>query len=104
MLKTVIIFLTWPPSHIFVVAAIFGFLLAAALAAKYFYPQLRCSPLFIIVVMWLAFGVHQSDPQLQRFNIRLDLLVILPVLFGGTILLTVFQFWSLVRALRSTKR
>lgn len=102
-MNTVVVFLIWPTSHIWVVSAIFGVLSAAAFAAKYFYPQLRCWPLFMIVAMWLAFGVYQTYADLWRGNIRIDLVLIVPVLLGGTVVLTVLQLWSLLRALRSTK-
>lgn len=111
MLKTITLFLTGPPSHIWPISAAFGVLALAALVARIGYPQVRRLPMlissflmFIACYMWLAFGIHQSNPDLQSYNIRIDLVFIMPLLLGGTALLTIGSIWSLVRAVRDHKK
>ena len=104
MLKTVVVFLTWPPSHIWIISAAFGVLFLVALILKIHYSRIWTIPSLIICVMWCAFGIYQSNPNLQSYNIRIDLVFIIPLLFGGTLSLVLFQLWSLVRTVRTTKR
>jgi hypothetical protein len=94
----------WHPGRIWCVSAAFGVLSLLARLAKTRYPQIRSRPMLILALLWLAFGFTERQAMIARANIRLDLLVIGPILFFGTTLATVLSVVSVVRAARSPAR
>lgn len=94
-------FLVWQPTHIWAISAIFFVMFLAALAAKFRYSQLRCLPLFIISIVWLAYGFWERQAVISRWDIRVDLLFGWPLLFGGTLVAIVFSVQSLIRAVEN---
>jgi hypothetical protein len=105
MLKSFIVFLVADPTRIWAVSAMFGVLFLAAFVAKTRYPQVPCVPLLIASIVWLAFGLHESNADLRKYNIPVDLVLFwLPFVFGGTALLTICFVGCLIYAVTATKQ
>jgi hypothetical protein len=102
------------PILIWVVSAVFGVLSLAALTAKARFAVLRSLPLFIVFLLWLAYGFYERSLLVPYFNgekyvpqptydIRVDLLLISPVLFFTTAIAIALSAWSFIGAFKSNR-
>jgi hypothetical protein len=98
MWESFVKFFVWQPGHIWAISAVFGVLFLAALMAKTRYPQVRCLPLFIAFLVWLAYGFWEREAVIQRWDIRVDILFGWPLLFGGTAIAIIRSAQSVLRA------
>ncbi len=96
-------FFTWQEGHIWAVSAVFGSLFLAALMAKTRYTQIRCLPLLIACLVWMAYGYWEHWAHIQRANIRVDLLLGWPILFPGTAIAIVLSGQSVLHAIKSNR-
>jgi hypothetical protein len=103
MWESFVEFFVWQPAHIWGISATFGVLSLAALATKIRYPLVRCLPLFIASLVWLAYGFWERAAVVQRWDIRVDLLFGWPFLFGGTAIAIVLSVRSAIRAVESNE-
>lgn len=103
MWKSFVEFFVWQPVHIWAISAVFGVLFLVALVAKTRYSRVRCLPLFIASLVWLAYGFWEQQAVIRRWDIRVDLLFGWPFLFGGTVIVIVLSIQSLIRAVRAVK-
>ena len=95
-------FFVWQPVHIWTIAAVFGVLFLAARVAKSRYPQINCWPLLVASLVWLAYGYWERAALINRWDIRVDLLLGWPILFGGTAIAIVLFARSVVRAIEKS--
>jgi hypothetical protein len=69
--------------------------------ASYFlrsrYSKLSAFSMWVAAAIWLVFGLLERSAQAQKANIRVDLLLTLPILVIGTI-------WTLVHWIRSFRQ
>ncbi len=79
--------LVWHPERILCVAAV---LLIVFLAVSQF-RRFQSWPLFGAALAWTLYAFWEFDAKMHRYNIRIDLFVIIPVLLGLTI-------WGLAHA------
>ncbi|HEX4142182.1 MAG TPA: hypothetical protein VHY91_01420 [Pirellulales bacterium] len=93
-------FLVWQPGHIWAVAALFGLLLLAASAAKRRFPQVRNGPFLVAFLAWLAYGFCEYKARADRANIRVDLMLIWPILISLTVIALILSAQSVLRAIR----
>ena len=91
------------PGRMWCVAAGLGVLFVLARLAKTRYSLIRALPLLIVSLLWLASGFAEREALRERANIRVDLLLIDPVLFFGTILAIILCLDSVYRALRTNE-
>jgi hypothetical protein len=98
MWKSFVGFFVWQPGHILAISAVFGVLFLAALVARTRYPQIRCLPLLIACLVWCAYGFWEHKAYVERANIRVDLLIGWPLLFGGTAIAIIRSAQSVLRA------
>lgn len=95
-------FFMWHPGRIFGVAAVFGVLFLAALIAKTRWPQLRCWPLAVALVVWLVFS--ECEVGVQQPSIRIDVDLTWPVIFIATAFLILLVITRLVRVIVAAKQ
>jgi hypothetical protein len=96
-------FFVWQEGHIWAVSAVFGLLFLAALRLKTRYPQIRCLPLLIACLVWIAYGFWEHWAHIKRANIRVDLLFGWPILFSGTAIAILLSVQSVLRAIRISR-
>jgi len=89
------------PDRIWGVAAAVTVIWWLARLAKTRYPQIRAMPLLVAAVLWLAYGFEERDALRARANIRIDLLVIDPVLLFATLMAAILLIDSILRTLLS---
>lgn len=97
-------FFVWQPVHIWLISALFGVVFLAALVMKRRYAEIRCLPLLIAFLVWLAYGFWEREAVIQKWDIRVDLLFGWPLLFCGTAIAVVLFVQSVIRARRSKER
>ena len=99
------------PVLIWVVSAVFGVLFLAVLLAKHRYSLLRGLPLLFVSLMWLAYGFYERSllvlenrggtlVYVPKYDIRVDLLIISPVLFFATAIAIALSARSVLRAIK----
>jgi len=93
---------TWHPARIWCVSAVLGVLFLLARMAKTRYCQVQSLPLLIVSVVWLAYGFWEQKAHRARWNIRVDLLLIDPVLFFGTTTAILLSARSVFRTIQSS--
>jgi hypothetical protein len=84
-------------------AAGFGVAAIAALAAKARHPHVSWRPLMALCFLWLAYGYWEQMARDEGWNIRVDLLVGWPLLFGATTIALALFIRSVARAIRARK-
>jgi len=99
MWKSIVDFLVWQPGHFWAIAAVFGVLAVAALAAKFRYSQICCLPMLIAASLWGFFGFLEYQAFVERANIRIDIPFLWPLLFIATILLVLISLFSVIVAI-----
>jgi hypothetical protein len=85
------------------VSAVLGVVFLLACLAKTRYPLIRSVPLLIASLLWLASGFNEREVLIERANIRIDLFLIVPVLFFGTVIAILLSARSVLRAIESNR-
>jgi hypothetical protein len=98
MTETLAAFFVWHPGHIFAIAGIFGALAVVALLAKLRFPEIACVPWIVAAAAWFGYGLWEYEAMIERANIRIDLLILWPVLFGITLLCVIVSTASVAWA------
>jgi hypothetical protein len=86
----------WHPGRILIVACIFflGYLLMLLHSRKF--ASVRCLPLLITSIVWSLYAVWEWHCAVNKYDIRIDLCLIYPVLFLITILSLFVSLISLI--------
>jgi hypothetical protein len=72
------------PTLVWCFAGLFALLGVVALVTRTRHYVLRTAMYFIAFGVWLAWGFMEREAVIERSNIRVDLLFILPFLYGAT--------------------
>lgn len=95
ILSKAAVYFNWHPSRAFVVSLIFWCLLLLSYVLRGWRPQVRMLPLLVAALGWLLFGLLEYEAYRERANIRVDLLITVPVILLVTAVCCGFWMYSL---------
>ena len=75
----------WHPGRIAIVAGIFFLTFVFLLLVRLYFRKLNPWPLLIPTVAWSLFAVWEMHCMAKGYNIRVDLLLVSPILLLGTL-------------------
>lgn len=85
-------FFVWQPGRVVVVAGAFLFTFIAYAVLERFNRRFRSWPLFAAAVLWGFYALWEWLAFEKRWNIRVDLFLIYPLLLGASITALVLSY------------